>query len=189
MQRRKINMKNAVEVAKRKWIEMLVKIFSDMKIHPKIAWDNIKTLREDFSGHHVDKSTIKIRNKEGVIATNDEDNAKNAGEFFSKVFNRDAVVDWTRINETPQRVIRKYLGNAMSFAEFNTGLVKLCRHKSPEINGAYLNMLKALNYDNELVLFRFIKDLMMNDDVNYDDWKMSRLVSLHKRETFTTLII
>ena len=31
----KSNVKNSVEVSKGKWIEMLVKIFSDMNMHPK----------------------------------------------------------------------------------------------------------------------------------------------------------
>ena len=42
-------------------------------------------------------------------------------------------------------------------------------------------MLKALNENNKLYLFNFIKDWWMNDDVNYKEWKASRLVPLHKK--------
>ena len=76
-----------------------------MKMHPKIAWDNVKMLREGYSGHHIEKKTTKFRNKDGVIATNDKDNAKIAKDFFSEVFNQDAVVYWPHVSEAPQRLI------------------------------------------------------------------------------------
>ena len=84
---------------------MLGKNIYDMKMHPKIAWDNMKILREGFSGHHVEKKTIKFRNKEGVIRTNYKDSSKIAADFFSEVFNRDAVVCWPHVSEAPQRLI------------------------------------------------------------------------------------
>ena len=55
-----------------------------MKMHPKIAWDNVKMLRESYSGHHIEKKTMKFRNKDGDIATKDKDNAKIAGDFFQR---------------------------------------------------------------------------------------------------------
>ena len=59
-----------------------------MKMHPKIAWDNIKILREGYSGHHTEKKTMKFRNKDGFMATNHKDNTKIAGEFFRGVQSR-----------------------------------------------------------------------------------------------------
>ena len=82
-----------------------------MKTHPKIAWNNTKILREGNSGRHTEKKTMKFRNKDGVMATNDKDNAKIAGEFFSEVLNRDAVVDWSRVGEVPQRLIIECIGS------------------------------------------------------------------------------
>lgn len=49
------NFKNAIEVAKGKWTEMLVEKKSYIKINPKLAWDNIKILKDGFKGHHVEK--------------------------------------------------------------------------------------------------------------------------------------
>ena len=64
---------------------------SNMKMYPKIAWDNAKSLREGRSGHHAKKKTTKFRNKDGVVATNDKGNAEIVRGFL-EASNRDAVV-------------------------------------------------------------------------------------------------
>ena len=75
---------NFIKVDKGKWIEMLAKNISDVKLNPKLVWDNIKTLKDGFSGHHVEKS-IKFRNNEGFITYSDNNNAEISGKYFSGV--------------------------------------------------------------------------------------------------------
>ena len=76
---------------------------SDVKMNPKIAWDNIKTLRNGFDGHYVKKNSSKFRNRDGSMIVMEKENAWIVGEHLNKVFNRDARVDWEHGEDTPQK--------------------------------------------------------------------------------------
>jgi len=177
----KNDLKDAIAVAKGRWIEHLVSKISQIKLNPKEAWDNIKLLSNGFVGHHVVKKSLKFRNKDGSIATSDRENAILAGEHFTKVFNRDASVDWDHINKTTQKEILNCLADTLTFGEFNLAIEKLSWHKSPGKNGVSPNMIKALDVENRRILFRFMRDWMENDDLTFDEWLESRLVPLPKK--------
>ena len=89
----KNDLKDAVAIAKGRWIKYLVGKISQIKINPKEAWDNIKILSKGFLGHHVKRKSLKFRGKDGKIVITDRENAKIVGAHFTKVFNRDASID------------------------------------------------------------------------------------------------
>ena len=177
----KSDLKDAVAVAKGRWIEHLVDKISQIKMNPKEAWDNIKFLSNGFGGHHVVKKSLKFRGRDGKIAITDRENALLAGEHFTKVFNRDARVDWDHVDRTIQKEILISLAAPLTFGEFVLAIEKLCWHKSPGKNGVSPNMIKALDEANRRVLFLFMRDWMENDDLIFDDWLESRLVPLPKK--------
>ena len=177
----KSDLKDAVAVAKGRWIEHLVDKISQIKMNPKEAWDNIKFLSNGFSGHYAVKKSLKFRSEDGKIATTNRENAILAGEHFTKVFNRDARVDWDHVDRTAQKEMVISLAAPLTFGEFVLAIEKLCWHKSPGKNGVSPNMIKALDDTNRRVLFMFMCDWMENEDMVFDDWLESRLVPLPKK--------
>ena len=136
----KNDLKDAVAIAKGRWIEYLVGKISQLKINLNEAQNNIKILSEGFLGHHVERKSLKFRGKDGKIATTDRENAEIAGAHFTKVFNRDAFIDWDHINKTIQKIMYS-LADPITFKEFNNAIDKVCWHKIPGINGVLPNMI------------------------------------------------
>ena len=137
----KSDLKDAVAIAKGRWI--VVGKTSQIKINPKEAWDDIKILREVFLGHHVERKSLKFRGDDGKSAITDRENAEIVGAHFTKVFNRNANVDWYHANKTKQKKVMHSLVDPISFEEFNIAIDKACWHEIPGINGVSLNMIKA----------------------------------------------
>jgi len=108
---------------------------------------------------------LKFRGKDGKVATTDRENAMITGKHFTKVFNRDAFVDWEHINKTIQKDIIHSLAETITFGEFNITIEKLCWHKSLGKNGVLLNMIKVLNTENRIILFRFMCNWMEDENL------------------------
>ena len=66
------NLKNAIVVAKRKWVKYLVKTIDHMKFKPKEDWGNMKILKKRHAGCYTKKTTMKLRNPDGNLETSDK---------------------------------------------------------------------------------------------------------------------
>ena len=91
------NVKNTVEIAKGRWIDHLENDVKNISLNPKRAWDKIKSLSDECKGHHAKKNAMKFRDDDGNIVVSDKDNDNVASEYFNKVLNRDANVEWNHV--------------------------------------------------------------------------------------------
>ena len=101
---------------------------------------------------------MKFCDSDGSIAISDKQNTKLAAEYFNKVFNRDEEVDWEYIQSKKCKPTVDNLADSINFIKFSAVIDKLSWHKAPGINGVSPNMIKALNNDNMVVLFKFTQD-------------------------------
>ena len=100
---------------------------------------------------------MEFKEENGVLMTSDADNARLIADFFEKLFNHDADVDWNHVNGTKQRLIIVELGYPICFQEFYHDINKLTWHKTSGINVVSPNVIKSLDFNNKLALFEFSK--------------------------------
>ena len=105
-------------------------------------------------------------------------NACLVAKYFETALNKDVSVDWEHINKKKSKRVIDGMSKSLEFVEFNQAVENLTWCKTPEIKSISLNALKALDDDNRWVLQNFLKTLMEVEDVKYEDYMKSRLVSL-----------
>ena len=175
------DVKNAVEVAKGRWMEHLVNDVKNINLNPRRAWDKIKLLSDGHKGHHAKTNSMKFRDDDGNVAVSDKDNANVALEIFNKVLNRDVNVVWNYVRSRRNKSRVDKLAEPLSWKEFNCAIDKLTWHKEPELNGTSPNLIKALNNHNRSLLFRFMCDLTEDETIVHEEWMKLRLVPLPKK--------
>lgn len=171
------NFKNAVEVAKGKWVEYIAIEIKLIGINPKKSQEYIKP----FVGHYVQINDLKFIYNNGDIAVMDKDNVEISAEYLKKVFNRDASVDWEHVNRTKQKPVIEEFRSTITQIEFNMVIENLIWHKALGINGISPNILKVLDSGKQLILFNFIREWIEDDSIIHYEWKKSRLVPILKK--------
>ena len=79
-----------VEAAKIRWIEKKVEEMEN-KYDPRGAWRAMREISAMFAGHIKSAVTMRMRKKNGMIATTDEENGRVLCEHFDGVFNAPAT--------------------------------------------------------------------------------------------------
>ena len=79
-----------VEAAKIRWIERKVEEMEN-KYDPRGAWRAMREISAMFAGHIKSTVTMRMRKKDGTIATTDEENGRVLCEHFDGVFNAPAT--------------------------------------------------------------------------------------------------
>ena len=102
------------------------------------------------------------------------------GEKIQKIYNSDAKVDWTVLEELKHKPIYTYMNKYLSLVKFNRPIKKLSLHKAPGKNGVSPNAIKALNDKNKSYLFDICADYF-NNDLSIDDWQIGCLKILPKK--------
>ena len=77
---------------------------------------------------------------------------------------RSVEVDWSFANQIPYDFTVYEIAGPMTLDEQNNAIKKIAYHEIPGRNGVTLNVIKALNDNDRIVLLRLVYELM--DDPN-----------------------
>ena len=75
-------------------------------------------------------------------------------DHFTEVFNNDANIDWTILDDLRDKTMNISLNESLNFIEFKNEIKKLILHKAPGRDGVSPNVLRALDGDNIMELFK-----------------------------------
>ena len=79
--------KEAVEVAKAKWVASRAEKLNQMNADPKEGWRMAREIKAGVTGHHTKPITMKMRMKDGRLANNDKQNMEVMATYFTEVYN------------------------------------------------------------------------------------------------------
>jgi hypothetical protein len=137
-------------------------------------------LMEGFQKHHRTHLPSNFKNKNGIEAKNDDDNAAILNSHFHSLFNSNVQVDPTVLNDLPQHEIKYELGETPTASEVKNAISSMAYEKAPGQSGLTTDMIKnlppqAFNYYVEL-----IQNFWTNPDTDFDAWHVTILNVLYK---------
>mmetsp|Transcript_1493 Transcript_1493/g.2313 ORF Transcript_1493/g.2313 Transcript_1493/m.2313 type:complete len:881 (+) Transcript_1493:452-3094(+) len=153
---------------------------ADFCITPKEAWSMVFKLMEGFQGHHRNYLPPNFRNKNGIEAKNDADNAQILNSHFQSLFNSEVQVDMTVLDNLPQYNIVHNLGDVPTHHEIKKAIANMKYDKAPGQSGLTTDMVKSLPTEALNFLTQRIQDFWENPDVDYDTWHTTILSTIYK---------
>ena len=117
--------RDKVIMAKAEWASKKAHLVHKMCHSPKDAWSTLKELIAGNTGHHNKPVTMKMKRKNGKLATNDKENMEVVAEHLNKFYNthRNRLADAAMILE--QREEFTELGEQITWKEFSKAIKNL----------------------------------------------------------------
>mmetsp|Transcript_1492 Transcript_1492/g.2308 ORF Transcript_1492/g.2308 Transcript_1492/m.2308 type:complete len:395 (+) Transcript_1492:893-2077(+) len=153
---------------------------ADFLISPKEAWSMVFKLMEGFQSHHRNHLPSNFRNKNGVEAKTDTDNAQILNAHFQSLFNSKVQVDPTVLDSLPQHSIAHELGTIPTASDIKKAIAKMSYDKAPGQSGLTTDMIKNLPPEALNFLIQRIQDFWEKPDVDYDAWHTTILSTIYK---------
>jgi hypothetical protein len=137
-------------------------------------------LMERFQGHHRTHLPSNFKNKNGIEAKNDDDNAVILNAHFHTLFNSQVEVDPTVLDNLPQLPIQHDLGEAPTANEIKSAIASMAYKKAPGQSGLTTDMIKNLPPKAFNHYVKIIQDFWINSEIDYDSWHFTVLNVLYK---------
>ena len=173
------NVKDRVILAKAKWASHLCAKIHDMAMNPRLAWEHIRLLTGGTTVHHKKSVTMAMKLENGRLTTNAKENMSVFGPHFERVYNNHRPVDFSILNEIPQRPTLLDIDSPITFDEVNTAINKLKNGKSPGLNGIPPKAYKAMNGTMRKRVHQYIFDFFEGHE-DYNEWHLSQCVPVPK---------
>ena len=126
-----------------------------MRFTPKYAWASVKILAGDMTSNHEKLTVIQLKLTNGELVTTDAEKTSVMGPHLEKVYRNHQPVDWSVLQEIPQRHFMLELYTLISWKELKQAIKNISNGKSPGLNDVPPNAFKALDEQNLLNLINF----------------------------------
>ena len=146
---------NYVSLAKAAWSQHQAEIVHTMRFSPKEAWESVRILAGGMASHHEKPTVMRLRLPNGDLATTDAENASVMGPHLAKVYQAHRPVDFSVLQDLPQRPMMPELDTHITWAELKRAVMKLANGKSPGLNDVPPDAFKALDDTNLHTLLDF----------------------------------
>ena len=171
-----------VEAAKIRWIEKKVEEMEN-KYDPRGAWRAMREISAMFAGHIKSAVTMRMRKKNGMIATTDEENGRVLCEHFDGVFNAPATAQDGIEEVIEQREIVSALGKLPSEDEVDFAIARAATEKSPGVDGIPTEAFKIIRESDVLLgeFMKFLRACWREENVDPDAFHATLVTVLPKK--------
>ena len=147
---------------------------------PRQAWQAIKELIAGDSCHHNKPVAMKMKMKNGELASNDKQNMEVVEEHLNKVYNakRERFADAAKMIK--QREEYSELDHPITMKEFAKAIAKLKNGKAPGTTGVPPDAFKCLDGDNHKQIFHYVVDFW-EGKADYWEWHTGLGVLIPKK--------
>jgi hypothetical protein len=171
--------KDQVLLAKARWAAHICSKIHNMHSNPRIAWEYIRILASGTTGHHKKKVTMAMKMANGKTATTSKENMEVLGPHFDKVYNNHRPVDFTILDDIPQRSTLSDIDSPITYDEVDAAINKLKSGKSPGLNGIPQEAYKAMNKEMQSRIHKIVS-AFFDGEIDYDEWHHSQCVPVPK---------
>ncbi len=170
---------HAVSHAKATWYADICQKIHDMRMEPRLAWENIRLLTKGKSAHHQRQTTMAMRLPDGTQATNASENMSVFAPHFQQVYNNHRPVDPQFVEHiTQQRTLWK-LNNPITWEEFTKAIKKLKNAKAAGLTGVPPEVFKAMSACNLRHVYKHYNDFFLGT-ADHEQWRCSQCVPVPK---------
>jgi len=115
---------------------------ADFALNPKEAWSMVFKLMEGFQNHHKTKMPKNFKNKNGVEAKCDKDNANILNSPIYSLFNSGTEADPLALEDLPQYKVIPELDKVPSSNKITRAIKSMSNDKAPGESKLTTDMLK-----------------------------------------------
>jgi hypothetical protein len=109
--------RNLVDLAKLYWYSGICTNIHNMRMNPRLAWENICLLTGGKTAHHKTNINMAMKLKNGDLASNTKENMSVFGMHFHKVLNNHRPVDNSVLNLIKQKPCLTTIDAPITFKE------------------------------------------------------------------------
>ena len=153
---------------------------NDFAINPKEAWDMVFKLMEGFQKHHHTYLPANFKNKKGIEAKTDNDNADILNSHFHSLFNSDVQVDLSVLDEIPQHDVRHEFSDPPTAKEVKSAIASMAYEKAPGQSGVTTDMIKCLTPEAINFYIERIQAFWKDPNTDYESWHTTILSTVYK---------
>ena len=171
-----------VEAAKIRWTEKKVEEMEN-KYDPRGAWKAMREISTMFAGHIKSAVTMRMRKKDGTLATTDEENGEVFCDHFDGVFNAPATAQDGIEEVIKQREIVSALGELPSEDEVDYAIARAATEKSPGIDSIPIEAFKIIRESDVLFgeFMKFLHAYWRDQDVDPEAFHTTLMTVLPKK--------
>jgi hypothetical protein len=169
-----------VELAKARWYSEMCGKIHNMRMNPRLAWENIRILTGRETAHHKTTINMAMKMENGTLASNAKENISVFGMHFHKVLDNHRPVDTTVLNLIQQKPRLDAIDVPITFREVKAAINKLKKEKSPGLNGIPPEALKAMNNTPQLIVHKHVLDFFKGK-ADHEGWHKSQCILVPKK--------
>jgi hypothetical protein len=141
-----INKRNRdlVELAKSRWYSGICTNIHNMRMNPRLAWENICLLTGGETAHHKTNVNMAMKLESGNLASNAKENMSIFSMHFHNVLNNNKPVNDLVLDLIEQKLCLTAIDTPITFREIKHAINKLKKGKAPGLNGIPPEALKAI---------------------------------------------
>jgi hypothetical protein len=158
-----------IAIAKANWSRKKAIFIHKICQTPRQAWQAIKELIAGDSCHHNKPVAMKMKMKNGELASNDKQNMEVVEEHLNKVYNAKRERFAGAAKMVKQREEFSELDHPITMKEFAKAIAKLKNGKAPGTTGVPPDAFKCLDGDNHKQIFHYVVDFW-EGKANYWEW-------------------
>ena len=174
------HVKDMVLLAKSRWYSNICGRIHDMRMNPRLSWENIRTLTGGESAHHKRVINMAMKLPDGSLATNSKENMSVFAPHFSNVYNNHRPVDFEILNKIQQREVMTSIDSPITYEEVNAAINKLNAGKAPGLNGVPPEALKAMGTEMSQRIHEYVAEFFKGK-VDHEGWHRSQCVPVPKK--------
>ena len=174
------HVKDMVLLAKSRWYSSICGRIHDMRMNPRLAWENIRTLTGGESAHHKRVINMAMKLQDGSLATNSKENMSVFAPHFANVYNNHRPVDFEILHKIKQREVLTSIDSPITYEEVNAAINKLNAGKEPGLNGVPPEALKAMGTEMRQRIHEYVAEFF-EGKVDHEGWHRSQCVPVPKK--------
>ncbi len=147
-----------MESAKARWYSGICRKIHNMRINPRLAWENIRILTGGETAHHKMTINMAMKMEDSTLASKAKENMSVFGMHFHKVINNHRPVDMTVLDLIQQKPCLDAIDTPNTFREIKAAINKLRKGKSLGLNGIPPEALKAMNDTPQQIVHKHVSD-------------------------------
>ena len=134
-----------VKLAKARWYSGICTNIHNMRMNPRLAWENICLLTGGETAHHKTNINMAMKLESGELAFIAKENMYIFSMHFHKVLNNNTPFDDSVLDLIEQKPCHTTIDTPITFREVKNAINKLKKGKAAGLNGIPPEALKAMD--------------------------------------------
>ena len=169
-----------VKLAKARWYSGICTNIHNMRMNPRLAWENICLLTGGETAHHKTNINMAMKLESGELAFIAKENMYIFSMHFHKVLNNNTPFDDSVLDLIEQKPCHTTIDTPITFREVKNAINKLKKGKAAGLNGISPEALKAMDVTPQRIVHKHVSDFF-DGTTDHEGWHKSQCVPVPKK--------